>query len=301
MRKLRRLLFRLFIFVLIIIIGIVIIKTITFSSKQISGVEAIPKIAIDSKATDRFSQLIQLPTVSNPEIIDTTVFTKMVSLLEKNYPLVHQELERTVINEFSLIYKWKGKHDDNPPILLMGHTDVVPVEESSLERWTVPPFSGSKKDNIIWGRGTMDDKINVVGLLEAVETLLKEEYIPERDIYLFFGHDEEVSGKQGAVAAANWFQKNKIQFDYILDEGQFILNKALGGLEPPLAMIGIAEKGFTTLTITVLLEDGGHSSMPPSETAVGILSKAISNLEANPFPMQVDGAYDGTYNDTWRY
>jgi len=172
----------------------------------------------------------------------------------------------------------------------MGHSDVVPVEESSEDSWTVPPFSGEIKDGMIWGRGTLDDKLNVFGLLEAAEHLLKEGFVPVRDIYFAFGHDEETGGTHGAIPAAQYFKENKIHFDYVLDEGQMVLNDALKGLNSPLGMIGIAEKGYTNLTIAVQLKDGGHSSMPPTETAVGILSKAIAKLEANPFPMRVNGA-----------
>ena len=280
---------RLILLTIVLIAGIMLIKTLTFSSKQIVGIEAIEQKAIDAKALNRFSEAIQIPTVASPTLIDTSLFSAFDTLLQNNFPKVHQELERTTINEFSFIYKWPGTNTQLEPVLLMGHYDVVPVEEASADKWLAKPFGGELKEGKIWGRGTLDDKLNVMGILEAVEMLLAEDYQPTRTIYLSFGHDEEVSGKKGGEAIANYFEKNKIQFGYVLDEGQVVVSNALSGLNQPLAMIGIAEKGYTTLTLTAQLSEGGHSSMPPPETAVGVLSKAIYTLQENPFPIKLDG------------
>lgn len=267
-----------------------LIKTFSFSSKQLTGVEAVSQKKVSENAIQRFSQAIQLPTVSSPTEIDTSIFSQFDTLIQNNFPKTHQELERTVINQFSFIYKWAGKNPKLEPILLMGHYDVVPVEEASADQWTVKPFGGELKDEKLWGRGTIDDKLNVMGILESVEMLLSEGYQPTRTVYLSFGHDEEVSGKYGGQSIAKYFEEKKIQFEYVLDEGQMVVNDALNGLEQPLAMIGIAEKGYTTLTLTAKLQNGGHSSMPPAETAVGVLSKAIYRLQENPFPIKIEGA-----------
>lgn len=290
MRKLKRLLFRLFLFIIMIIGGIMTIKTVNFSSKQLSAVQAIPRILIESNAVERFSKGLQFATVATPNFVDTLVFRQLDTFLQKSYPLTHTNLERIAINEFSYIYKWAGQNPNLEPVLLMGHTDVVPIEEASRDKWTVEPFSGTIKNDKIWSRGAIDDKLNVFGILEASELLLKEGFIPIRTIYFAFGHDEEVSGNNGAIAMVDYFKKNKIQFEYILDEGAMVLSDALKGLDRPLAMIGISEKGYTTLTLTAQLNYGGHSSMPPKETAVGILCKAIDRLQAHPFPMDINGA-----------
>lgn len=292
MRKLLRLLFRLFLLSFVILIGVLAIKTISFSSKQIA-VEAIDEMPISDDVITRLAGAIQIPTVSNEAATDTLVFSKMVDYIQTNYPLVDSLLNKELINDFSLLYKWPGRNANLKPILLMGHTDVVPVEESSLSEWTVPPFSGAVKDGYVWGRGTLDDKLTVFSILEAVSLLLKEDYQPERTVYLSFGHDEEVGGKYGAQTLARRFKKQGVQFEYTIDEGMIILEEALSGLDQPACIIGVAEKGYTTLTLSINLENGGHSSMPPSETAIGALSKAIAKLEANPFPAKLDGATKG--------
>ena len=175
------------------------------------------------------------------------------------------------------------------PALLIGHIDVVPVEGKSLEGWTVKPYSGLIQEGHIWGRGTIDDKLNVIGALEAVTMLLKEGYQPERTIYLAFGHDEEVGGIFGGKSIAKWFAEKGIRFEYVLDEGMVIVEDAMPGLDQPAALIGTSEKGYTTLTLKVKLAEGGHSSMPMGASAIGILSQAVAKLEANPFPGEIKG------------
>ncbi len=274
---------------LLIVIAIVIIKTVSFASKQID-VEALEKIEITDKPIQRLAGAVQIPTISTRAALpDSSAFLQLHEYLDKEFVFVDSILDKYAINEYSLVYKWPGKNARLKPICLMGHLDVVPVEDLSLDKWKEAPFSGKIKDGFIWGRGTMDDKVSVLGILEAVELLLKEGYQPERSIYLAFGHDEESSGINGAKEIAAHFEAEKIQFEYVMDEGTVILEEAMAGLNPPLAMIGISEKGYCTLTLNAQLEQGGHSSMPPQETAIGILSRALAKLEAKPFPPQLDG------------
>lgn len=288
MKKVLRLLSRLFIFVLIGIVGIVGVKTFMFTSRQVP-VDAVPRTEIPDEAVDHLSTAIQFPTISRSGRIDTSAFLDLDTFLRATYPNVDTLLEFTPIN-LSKVYKWPGKNPKLAPVLLLGHMDVVPIEEATIEKWEHPPFSGAIADGYIWGRGTIDDKMSVIGLLEAVEALLKQDYSPERSLYLAFGHDEEIGGKDGAQSIAAHFEKQGIQFEYVLDEASMIIQDALNGLDEPLAMIGIAEKGYVTLTLTASLENGGHSSMPPKETAVGILGAALSELQDNPCPAKIEGA-----------
>lgn len=290
MRKLVRLILRLAIFAFVIIAGVATVKTVGFTSKQIP-VEPVEPIAIPESAIEHLAKAVQIPTVSEENKVDTTALLNLDTLIQQAFPNVDSLLEKTYVNRFSLVYKWAGRNPKLPPVLLMGHMDVVPVESEAA--WSVPPFSGEVRDGYIWGRGTMDDKLNVFGILEATEMLLKEDYQPERTVYFAFGHDEEISGEHGAKAIAAKFEQQGIQFEYVLDEGQLIVENALPGLDAPLGMIGVAEKGYVTLNLTAKLEEGGHSSMPPKETAIGVLSKAIVKLQENPFPGKIDGATKG--------
>ncbi len=275
--------------VLFILLLVIILKTCTYSSRQIS-VAAVSPMEISDTVAEKLSGAVQIPTRSFSDRVDTMAFEELKLYLEKTYPIIYSKLEVNYINKFTPIIKWPGKNTDAKPILLIAHLDIVPVEGESLKAWSEDPYGGKIDEKFIWGRGTLDDKVSALGILEAAEILIEEKFIPEKTIYFAFGHDEEVGGRAGAVSASRYFKEKNIKFEYVLDEGSILLEKALPGIAPPVALIGIAEKGYTTLSLTAKLSEGGHSSMPPQETAIGILSAAIHQLETQPFPAKLDGA-----------
>lgn len=282
------------IILLTLLVLVIWINVIRFSSRQIV-VEPIERVAVSPEAGGRLSAAVRLATISSPEGIDTSAFLALDTLIRSSFPLVDSLLERLEVTPFSQVWRWDGQQSSMAPILLLAHLDVVPAEEEATQNWRYAPFSGQIADGYIWGRGTLDDKVSAFAILEAIEQLLREDYRPNRTIYLAFGHDEEVSGLAGAQTISNFFAQQHIRFEYILDEGQLILNNALAGLDPPLAMIGVAEKGFLTLDLKVELEAGGHSSMPPPATAIGILARAINRLQEQPVPARIDGATRGLF------
>lgn len=287
MKKTLKRFFQLLSLGIILVLGIVTAKTITNSSRQLSTTPA-EKIDIPQAAFNRLGEAVTIPSVSKEGWIDTLAFRQLDTFLRKSYPLVDSLLEELPVNDFSKVWKWPGKNPNLLPVLLTGHLDVVPAD--TQQQWTQPPFSGKIVDDHIWGRGTMDDKITVLGITEAVELLLQEGYQPNRTVYLAFGHDEEIGGRAGAQQIANYFKEKEIFFEYTMDEGYLIIQEGMSGLSQPLALVGIAEKGYVSLTLTARLEEGGHSSMPSGTTAIGVLSKALSKLEENPFPPKINGA-----------
>jgi carboxypeptidase PM20D1 len=189
----------------------------------------------------------------------------------------------------SLLYTWKGRDSALKPILLLGHLDVVPVEVGAQKDWQEEAFSGRIRDGFIWGRGAIDNKSAVMGTLEAVEMLLSEGFNPARTVYLAFGHDEEVGGSNGAREIAALLRARGVELEMALDEGGVIGDGLLPGVNSPVALVGVAEKGFASIELRVHGE-GGHSSLPPQQSAVGILSAAIALLEQNPMDSRFDGA-----------
>ncbi|MCH7561787.1 MAG: M20/M25/M40 family metallo-hydrolase, partial [Thaumarchaeota archaeon] len=216
-KRLKWLIRRILFFILLVIIGIIVFKTISYKSKQIniSSIEAIP---IEDDVVKRLSEIVQITTTSYDERIDTAAFLAFQDYLDSNYVLVDSLLEKEIVNDFSIVYKWPGKNPRLDPVLLLGHIDVVPVEKESWDTWTHPPYSGAISDGFVWGRGTLDDKVSILGVLEAIELLLKEDYQPERTVYLACGHDEEISGFNGAQAIARMFKQQGLTFEYVLDE-----------------------------------------------------------------------------------
>jgi len=269
----------------------ILFKTFTFTSNQLV-VEPIQKVNIDAGAIGRFQEALRLKTISheNPANFDSSAFEAFNQFILERFPMVNEQLEHQYFNEYSHLYKWTGNDDSLKPIILMGHLDVVPI--ASPDKWTADPFGGEVKDNIIWGRGTIDDKFTVVGILEAAEMLIKEGFKPERTVYFSFGHDEEVGGGKGAVPIAAYLKKQGIEAEFVLDEGYAITQQLIPGIEPDVALIGIAEKGSTTIELKVDMV-GGHSSQPAKETAIDVLAAAVAKLKANPLPAVLTGPMQG--------
>ena len=264
-------------------------KTMFYSPRQ-KKVKPREFVDIDGKSVaERLGLTVQFKTIALPdhEKIDGNTFLGLHRMLQTLYPQLHAKLTQEVINHYSLLYTWEGKNPELKPIMLIGHLDVVPADESEGSGWSHPPFSGELIDGCVWGRGTLDDKNSVIGICEAVEYLLKQGYQPERTIYLGFGHDEEIGGAHGATEIAARLESRGVELGCLLDEGGSVLESFLPGVDTPAAMIGISEKGYMSLKLTVEV-DGGHSSMPAQETAIGILSMAIAKLELSPMPARLE-------------
>ncbi|MFN4144391.1 MAG: M20 family peptidase, partial [Runella sp.] len=260
------------------------------SSKQMQGIAAASPLALSYSVVGRLAEALRFRTVSyeDASLTDSTQFQKFIEFVARAYPLVHSRLVLEKINSYGLLYEWRGTNSSLKPALLMGHYDVVPVVQGTEKMWKYPPFGGQIADGFLYGRGTLDDKVTVIGLLEAIEYLLRKNYQPERTFYLAFGQDEEVSGQYGGAAIAQFLEKKKIALEYVIDEGGVIKTDGVSGVEKPIALIGVAEKGFTTLQLTCLGE-GGHSSMPPAQTSIGMLAEAIDKLQKKPFPARLGG------------
>ena len=277
--------------VIVIALGVLIafmaVRTHNFGAAQSEAIAAINIDWDEQKAAQRLAKSITFKTISSGDgSVDDAAFEAMHAYLKQTYPLVFSQLSLTKPLSQTLLFKWHGKDPSQAPIMLIGHQDVVPVIPGTEDEWHQPPFGGVIANGYIWGRGALDDKVGVIGILEAAERLLSEGWQPPRDIYLGFGHDEEVGGK-GAVAMANWLKERDIQLAFLLDEGGVIANGMLPGVNKSVALIGPAEKGYLSLVVTAKSE-GGHSSMPPKQTASGILAEAIIKLEEERFPANLD-------------
>lgn len=277
---------------LAVVIAIVLVNTLRFTPAPPPAYAPAVSVEIDAAAaSERLARVIRLRTVSyqEPAEIDRDAFLALHSELEQAFPLVHATLLKEVVGGLSLLYTWPGSDAARKPLLLMAHQDVVPVLRGTEDAWTYPPFAGTVADGYVWGRGSLDDKAALTGILEAVELLLAEGFVPERTVYLAFGHDEEIGGFGGAKQIAGLLRERGVELYAVLDEGGFWTQGVLDGVSSPVALVGIAEKGYVTLELAVDGQ-GGHSSQPPPHTAVGVLSRAITRLEANPFPARLDGA-----------
>lgn len=266
---------------LLVVLG----RALSFASRQVA-VNPGPTLAVDAMdAAARLARAIQFRTISHsdPAEDDGAEFLRFQGYLARAFPGVHRTLEREIVGRYSLLSTWSGTTSAEP-LLFRAHMDVVPAGAEA--EWTYPPFAGRVADGYVWGRGAMDHKVTVLGLLEAVELLLAQGFTPRRTVHLAFGHDEEVGGREGAGAIARLLRAKRVRPRYVLDEGGSITERIVPGVPAPVALVGIAEKGYLDVELSVR-EMGGHASRPPEQTAIGILSAAIQRLERRPMPRRL--------------
>ena len=302
--------------IIIVLAAILLIKTwsypfkINSKSQEFTNIDTTPS----DLAIQHLAGGIRIPTVSNIIYEDTNFkpFDEFKIYLQKEYPLIYQTMDTLTINSHSLLYHWKGKNPNAKPILLLSHYDVVPVvgydvnnildtaivfrpndkpsnlPDTLYSKWDFPPFSGAVANGNIYGRGSLDMKGMLFSILEGANTLIEEGFQPEQDIWIAFGHDEEVSGRQGAVKIADYFKQQGLEFDAVYDEGGIIASpkSAIPSVNKPIALIGTGEKGFLTTQITVK-GIGGHSSMPPLKSSLVYAAEIIEKLNNDQMPAEI--------------
>ncbi len=273
-----------FLLVGLVLLGLVLgFRAATLRSHQIE-VDAAPRAVVDeAAAAERLAGGLRFPTVSNADGAgrDDAAFDGFAAYLAATYPLVHASLEREAVGGKTLVYTWRGSDPSLPPVLLLAHQDVVPVEPGTEEDWEHPPFSGAVSDGFVWGRGALDNKANLFGQLEALEGLLQDGVRPKRTAIFVFGHDEEIGGGEGARVVAELLAQRGVRPLLVLDEGGSLLQGVVPGVAAPVAAVGVAEKGYVSVEL-VAEAPGGHSSTPGKEGAIGILAEALRSLDHRP-------------------
>ncbi len=278
---------------LLFLLAIMLIRTARFTRPPhtyppLPLLECEAEIAAEHLAEALRFHTITLANLPPPE---PEAFTAFRAWLEQRYPRVHASLERLHFGYYSQLYIWHGQNPELAPVLFSAHLDVVPADEGLASGWRYPPFEGIIADGAVWRRGALDMKGPLVAIFEAIEHLLREGYQPERTIYLALGEDEEIRGQRGAAQIASWLAEQAIHPLAVLDEGGAVTEGVVHGIKSPLALIGVAEKGFTVLHLKVIGE-GGHAALPPRETAISSLARALTRLNDKPFPARLDHIRD---------
>ena len=274
----------------------------TFPSLQMEGVSVVDVPVDVDAAASRLSRAIQFRTQSNQDRddFDTMAFEDFHAFLRESFPAVHANLTLELLGDprpYSLLFTWEGTDPSLPPAVLMGHQDVVPVVPGTEDQWEHDAYSGDIADGYVWGRGSLDDKAMVLGILEAVELRLAAGFRPTRTLYLAFGQDEEVMGGEGMRHIVEVLEQRGVsEIAFVLDEGVALTAGLFPGVSAPMALIGTAEKGYASLELKIDAV-GGHSAMPPHQSNIGIIAQAITRLEANPFPYRISQAV----RDQFRY
>lgn len=272
---------------LAIFIVVTLIRAAFFKPKKL-GTKKIENYDVDEmKVAEHLSKAIQCKTVSrtNDEDVEWEEFEKFHRYLDETYPLIAKNTTKEVISKASLIYRWKGKNPELEPMGLLSHQDVVPVSEGTEGDWTHEAFSGYIDEEFIWGRGALDMKNHLICVMEAVESLMEEGFVPERDVYLCFGHDEETVSTEfsGAKAIVDTLKSRGVHLDSVLDEGSALIRLDIKGLiHTYIAAVGTAEKGYVDMKITTH-DKGGHTSAAPKHSGMAKLANMVQDLENNQF------------------
>jgi carboxypeptidase PM20D1 len=217
---------------------------------------------------------------------DPTEWDRLHAWLAQTYPAAHAVMQREIVAGHTLVYTWPGTDASRRPVVLLAHHDVVPVTPGTEAEWRHPPLEGVVADGAVWGRGAIDNKGSLVALFESLEALAAAGFRPAASVIVVSGHDEEAGGA-GAAAAAALLVSRRVDAEFVLDEGLAVVED-FPLLGRPVALVGIAEKGYATLRVTARAT-GGHSSAPPAETGVETLAKAVLAITARPFPLRFDG------------
>ncbi len=260
---------------LVLLLLIALVRTLLMPNKRSDY--AAPEA--DAKAmllAQKLSKMIQYDTTSHANVHEEEKFLGFHKVLEELFPLVHEKLERTVIDG-NLLYYWKGRSSEKP-ILLMSHQDVVPAEGE----WLHEPFSGDIADGKVWGRGASDTKCSVMAFFEAVEELLREGYTPDCDVYLASSCTEEWAG-DGAPKIVEELKRRGVELFIVCDEGGGIISEPIGGIKGNFAMVGVFEKGKADVKFTAR-STGGHASAPAKNTPIARLAAFVNEVETHtPF------------------
>lgn len=265
---------------IVLFLGVIVVRAALFQPKEEPKVEASPFPVDAEAATEHLRQMIRLKTVSSRDEgeVDFVQFEAFSQLLPTLYPNVYKTCEHERVGKHGILLKWRGQSDAEPSVL-MAHYDVVPVNESE---WDEPPFEGVIKDGELWGRGTLDTKCTLMGVMEAAEALILRGFTPKSDVYFAFGGDEEIMGGD-APAIVDLLKERGVRPAFVLDEGGAIVENVFPGVKESAALIGIAEKGSAFLDISAKGK-GGHASAPPAKQSVGVLARALDRLHTHPMP-----------------
>lgn len=246
--------------------------------------------AIDAQlVAEKLSRVIQCRTVSDtcPDHVDWGEFEKLHRELQVMFPLVDQSMEKECFCEHAWLYRWKGSDPTQQPVILMAHQDVVPADDEST--WEHAPFSGDIVEGLVWGRGALDMKSQMIAFFEAAELLLADGFQPKADIYFSLSMDEETAGAVSAKFVAQVLSARNLKFSYILDENLGFWDGSEWGIDRDLAVIGLCEKGYAVVALTAT-DAGGHASQPlpsPAQTALGHVAEAALKVNADPMPAKI--------------
>ncbi len=251
----------------------------------------MPDQSYEALVLERFAKLIKLKTISSKDgDFDKEPFDKFLPTLKELYPKVFEVAETTLINEYGILLRIKGKDSTLPPVVMMAHHDVVAADE---EKWQHPPFEGEVHDGYIWGRGTIDTKGLILSFFEAMQYHTENGFVPQRDIYFASSNCEEVAGDT-MVKIVEHLKEKGVKPWFVFDEGGAIMLELPMGVTKPYAMVAVSEKGWATVKLTATSKSLAHSAKSTgNKPAIEKLMTALNKLEKAPMKSVITPALEG--------
>jgi acetylornithine deacetylase/succinyl-diaminopimelate desuccinylase-like protein len=241
-----------------------------------------PDAAFDAETLRHFQALVQLDTSSPPgnEIRAVDYLKKVLDKEGIPYQVFAKDPQRP-----NLVARLKGSGKKRP-LLVLGHTDVVTVDP---KKWTHPPFGADRDGGYVYGRGTVDDKDNLVATLMLMIKLKRANTALDRDV-IFLAE----SGEEGAPEVGAQFMIDNhldaINAEYCLAEGGGVVRT---GGKVTRANVGTTEKEPRPIEL-IARGPAGHGSVPSRGNAVTRLSAAVGKVAEWVPPLRVNettGAY----------
>jgi acetylornithine deacetylase/succinyl-diaminopimelate desuccinylase-like protein len=231
------------------------------------------------KTLEIYERIVEVETSKNLGNVPEVANYLADQLIAAGFP--RADIEVLPVGETAaLIARYRGDGSSGkPPILLLGHMDVV---EARPEDWERPPFELTRDDTYFYARGSIDNKFGVAQLTSTFIRLMKEGFVPNRDLIIAFSGDEETGMSSTRVLAHEREDLADAEFALNSDAGGGDLNangKAL------VYLIQAAEKTYITWELTVR-NPGGHSSRPRPDNAILDLANAVIKIQAHRFPVR---------------
>ena len=239
--------------------------------------------AVEEETMQHFQALVRINT-SYPAGFELSAVEYMRSVLEKEG--IEVKLFASDPKRPNLVARLKG-NGKKRPILIMGHTDVVKVDSS---KWVYPPFSATRKDGYVYGRGTVDDKDNAATAMMLMLVLKRMNVQLDRDIIFLAEAGEESSSGIGIefMVKEHW---NEIEAEYCFAEG--------GGVrrtDGKITYAGIATTEKVPNGVKLVAKGvAGHGSVPLRTNAIVHLSQAVVNVTNWQTPMRLNETTDAFF------
>jgi len=234
--------------------------------------------------TNDFIEWLKIPSISTlPEFKDD-VHRAAVWIQNKLAETGFESPELIETEGHPLVYAHSVVDPKQPTLLIYGHYDVQPADP--LELWKNPPFDPTIKDGNIYGRGTSDDKGQIMLVVAALKAWFAVYGAPPINIKILLEGEEEAGG--ASIAAFVPENKEKLAADGVL-----ICDTHMPSSDQPSLITGLRGIIYTELKVSgskTDLHSGSYGGVAPNP--IHALCLMISKLKTEDGKIQIPELQD---------